>query len=382
MARMARIAALASFAGIRLAAADTPVHCLLEQMYGEWTVHMSAALEGDYSRGPPDCSAASATEGSYATMRLLAPNRIAWEGPDTPTDDRLGTFTMVYDEGWEATFPALGTPARGQPGVKLWGFLDWAQKNATAVVSHCGAVSAGSFHSLPRAPAASPTSWGCYRATKNRPPAPREHAAPSRPGWATADGGASGVYTAGPAGPLRRELPSAVVDNRPDAVKYAGLPEAVDWDLAGKVEMMRDQLTCGSCYAFAATSMLASRGRIGGADALYLSPQDVISCGSAKATPGTSTSYGQGCDGGFGYLVSKWAQDFTLASNECFPYESGLSDSAGPACSKRCTDAGMMYRATNIRYIGAYFGNCSEVGMMVELAAGGPIAVGITVPAR
>eukprot|EP01052_Picozoa_sp_SAG31_P019590 SAG31_NODE_1435_length_8356_cov_148.657503_2_plen_379_part_00 len=287
---------------------------------------------------------------------------------------------MIYDEGWEATFPAVGSPNRGKPGIKLWGFLDWAQVNATSVVSHCGSVSAGSFHSLPATPKAAPTGWGCYRANKNKPVAPRAHSAPSRPAWATAMGGARGVYTPGPAGPLRREMPNAVADARPDAIKYAGLPDSVDWDLSGKVEMMRDQLTCGSCYAFASTSMLASRGRIAGTRELYLSPQDMISCGSGKAKPGMA-KYGQGCDGGFGYLVSKWAQDFTLASNECFPYESGLSDSAGPSCSKRCTDTSKMYRATNIKYIGGYFGNCSEVGMMTELAKGGPIAVGITVPA-
>ena len=107
------------------------------------------------------------------------------------------------------------------------------------------------------------------------------------------------------------------------------------------------------------SSMLASRGRIAGVDNLYLSPQDMISCGSARAKPGM-THYAQGCDGGFGYLVAKWAQDFTIATNPCFPYESGLSDSFGPTCSKRCTDA-PGYRATNIHYVGGYFANCSEV---------------------
>ena len=48
----------------------------------------------------------------------------------------------------------------------------------------------------------------------------------------------------------------------------------------------------------------------------------MISCGSSPAAAGMGR-YGQGCDGGFGYLVSKWAQDFTIASEPCFPYESG-----------------------------------------------------------
>ena len=70
------------------------------------------------------------------------------------------------------------------------------------------------------------------------------------------------------------------------------------------------------------------------------------------------THYAQGCDGGFGYLVAKWAADFTIVANKGFPYESGLSDSFGPPCSKKCTDCEQdKYRATNVKYIGGYFGS-------------------------
>ena len=52
-----------------------------------------------------------------------------------------------------------------------------------------------------------------------------------------------------------------------------------------------------------------------------------------------------------------------------------------PACAKQCADASQAWRATNYRYVGGYFGNCSEVAMMRELVSSGPLAVGITVPA-
>lgn len=203
-------------------------------------------------------------------MRLVAPNRIAWEGPDTPTGDRMGTFTMVYDEGWEATFQKQD-PAATAPAIKMWGFLDWAQVNSTTVASHCGSVSVGTYHSTPAKPTDAPTGWGCYKATKRAPPAPRMHPYPAVPAWAQA---AAGSYRPLPPLPLRSEMPRALQDNRPDAKKYAGLPASIDWDLDKQmVEMMRDQLTCGSCYAFASTSMLASRGRIAGVKDLDLSPQ-------------------------------------------------------------------------------------------------------------
>ena len=79
------------------------------------------------------------------------------------------------------------------------------------------------------------------------------------------------------------------------------------------------------------------------------------------------------------YVYSRWAQDFTLATESCFPYESGLSNSQGPTCAKRCSNHSEYYRATNIKYVGGYFGNCSEVGMMQALQHG-PVAVGIAVP--
>ena len=102
-----------------------------------------------------------------------------------------------------------------------------------------------------------------------------------------------------------------------------------------------------------------------------LSPQSVVSC----------SAYSQGCDGGFAYLVAKYAEDWGVATDPCFPYEAGIVGDAQPACAKQCADASQAWRATNYRYVGGYFGNCSEVAMMRELVSSGPLAVGITVPA-
>jgi len=177
-----------------------------------------------------------------------------------------------------------------------------------------------------------------------------------------------------------RDMPRAVADVRPDHVKYAGLPVSFDWTDAtsvapsGFIEPMRDQLTCGSCFAFAGTSMLASRARIKNAthntNNLMLSPQAVVSC----------TGYAQGCSGGFAYLVAKYAMDFGLATDPCFPYEAGVVLDKQPQCSKQCTAPSEHLFATSVRYVGGYFGNCSEVEMMKALVANGPLAVGITVP--
>jgi hypothetical protein len=62
--------------------------------------------------------------------------------------------------------------------------------------------------------------------------------------------------------------------------------------------------------------MLDERIRIatGNREQTIYSPQDVVSC----------SKYSQGCDGGFPYLVAKYGQDYGIATEECFPYLSGV----------------------------------------------------------
>ena len=148
-----------------VAAADTPVHCLLEQMYGEWSVTMSAPLHGDFAGGPPDCAAVRVGP-EAETMRLLAPNRIAWEGPDTPTGDRLGKFTMVRSAvvlgplqivcstSWWRCAHLLGTHSLGWgPGTRCMTRAGKPRSSPAGTVgpaSNSGAFWTGSRRTLPR----------------------------------------------------------------------------------------------------------------------------------------------------------------------------------------------------------------------------------------
>lgn len=93
------------------------------------------------------------------------------------------------------------------------------------------------------------------------------------------------------------------------------LPPAWDWrNVNGTnfVGPVRDQMRCGSCYAWAALGMLESRIRIVSNNRLNvsLSVQDVV-----EFSP-----YSQGCSGGFPYLVGKYAEDFGLVHENCNPY--------------------------------------------------------------
>ena len=94
------------------------------------------------------------------------------------------------------------------------------------------------------------------------------------------------------------------------------LPKSIDWRDVGGVSYVppvRDQRSCGSCYAFATLGMVEARLKIasGGRVNVQLSPQEVISC----------SEYSQGCDGGFPYLIGKYGVDFGLVEETCFPYK-------------------------------------------------------------
>lgn len=73
----------------------------------------------------------------------------------------------------------------------------------------------------------------------------------------------------------------------------SNLPTEFDWrNVNGQnfVSPIRNQGTCGSCYAFASMAMLEARVRVesGNAKQPVFSTQNVVSC----------SSYSQGCEGG------------------------------------------------------------------------------------
>ena len=83
-----------------------------------------------------------------------------------------------------------------------------------------------------------------------------------------------------------------------DLLKAQVLPEEFDWrNVDGKnyVSPIRNQGSCGSCYAFGTMAMFEARVRImsNGSVTPVFSTQDIVSC----------SEYSQGCEGGR-YLIS------------------------------------------------------------------------------
>jgi hypothetical protein len=169
-------------------------------------------------------------------------------------------------------------------------------------------------------------------------------------------------------GPASRQLRQPIKDNRPDRVKYKGLPKNWDWSDRNGISYdteIRNQGSCGSCYAMASISALESRFRVKSHLAYrpILAPQEVVSC----------SFYNQGCEGGYPYLVAKHGTEFGMVDAECHPYTARNSE-CQPECSRP------RLHLTNYSYVGGYMGGCSEVAMMHEIYQNGPVMVAFQAP--
>eukprot|EP00971_Amphidinium_carterae_P154282 3059795-Amphidinium_carterae.1 len=72
---------------------------------------------------------------------------------------------------------------------------------------------------------------------------------------------------------------------------------------------------CGSCYTISTVHMLTARHRIqkGDPEATSFSVSFPLYC----------SEYNQGCDGGYGFLQSKWCEDVGLVPESCAPFSQG-----------------------------------------------------------
>jgi len=105
------------------------------------------------------------------------------------------------------------------------------------------------------------------------------------------------------------------------------------------IHPVRNQMQCGSCWAFAASEALSDRLAIATAGQTdhVLSPEAMVECDTTD----------MGCQGG--YLQHAWAylQAQGIPTEDCMPYTSGTGEVE--ACPAQCTDGSnpTMYKTTD-----------------------------------
>jgi C1A family cysteine protease len=89
--------------------------------------------------------------------------------------------------------------------------------------------------------------------------------------------------------------------------------DSVDWRTSGKVSPVKNQASCGSCWAFSATGAMESAAAIKTGVLPLLSEQQLVDC---------SRKYGnQGCNGGWMAQAFKYTVENGLASEAQYPYK-------------------------------------------------------------
>jgi len=82
------------------------------------------------------------------------------------------------------------------------------------------------------------------------------------------------------------------------------------------------------------------------------------------------SEYNQGCKGGYGFLGMKWAQDVGLLPDHCAPYKTDGE------CKVQCdVSKEEKLRVGEYSYIGGYYGGGNAAKMMQELYDNGPMVV-------
>lgn len=93
-------------------------------------------------------------------------------------------------------------------------------------------------------------------------------------------------------------------------------PSSLDWRLSGAVTYVKDQGSCGSCWAFSATGAIEGITQIVTQNLPYLSEQQLISCDTNN----------NGCQGGWHYKALDYVMRNGIATERDYPYTA--SDSA------------------------------------------------------
>ena len=143
------------------------------------------------------------------------------------------------------------------------------------------------------------------------------------------------------------------------------------WRDCPSTKEIRDQRSCGSCWAFAVAEAISDRECIINGATPSRSAEDILSC-----SKGLILSCGNCKNGGRPSCAWKWYVSTGVVSEECVPYTAGVNDSdTTPKCASSCTgNADIAYDSDKIKGKSSYSLK-GESDIMEDVATNGPISV-------
>jgi hypothetical protein len=109
-----------------------------------------------------------------------------------------------------------------------------------------------------------------------------------------------------------KKRPSSVKSHRYAAVEGDSLPDSVDWREKGAVAAVKDQGSCGSCWAFSTVAAVEGVNQIATGSMIPLSEQELVDC---------DNTYNEGCNGGLmDYAFEFIIKNGGIDTEEDYPY--------------------------------------------------------------
>jgi cathepsin B len=153
-----------------------------------------------------------------------------------------------------------------------------------------------------------------------------------------------------------------------------GVPESFDAreEWGDCIHPIRDQMACGSCWAFATSEAFSDRLCILEGVNRVLSPQDLVSC---------NTFINMGCKGGMPLAAWSYMSTNGLVTDECYPYTSG--EGVRGECLRTedevCPAEGVTYENYKIKFTTIRYLALIKTLIKKEIMTNGPVVSGFLV---
>jgi len=153
------------------------------------------------------------------------------------------------------------------------------------------------------------------------------------------------------------------------AINVSAVSGSFNWGDSGVLTPVKDQMQCGSCWAFSAVETIESAWIRAGNKMTEFSPQQVVSCDSTD----------NGCSGGLPTNAFEYVKGAGgLATDSAYPYTSGTGDSG--TCQSFTTVGGTVGTyGYAVPQCSKLFGTCDEDSdaLASALQSNGPVSVAL-----